>query len=357
MASNKEPDMTRILGGIHVGGVQPIIAHTPLMAAYNITHILSVMKFAVIPEYLVRKSYTLKNIAIDDDDKTDILQYFNETNRFIDECLFPNEPEYDPKLVDFRKKPQKGAIYVHCHAGVSRSVSFVVAYLMYRYGFDLKTALHAVRRKRSNAQPNDNFMEQLKIFEEMGGNKVDSSNSLYIQWRLKNSAKNGESGSELLANDDIYHKDSEKELQEIPEDDVSNMTAIRCKKCRQRLALSSSFIKHTPPTRESSEGHFIRKAAGSRRIIDIQQSQDHCSHFFVEPLSWMKEELQGKQELEGKFNCPNCSSKVGGYNWKGSRCSCGKWVIPAIHLQTSKIDEFSLERQALPNVVQFHSKQ
>ncbi|CAI4383767.1 BAF_collapsed_G0031230.mRNA.1.CDS.1 [Saccharomyces cerevisiae] len=70
----------------------------------------------------------------------------------------------------------------------------------------------------------------------------------------------------------------------------------------------------------------------------------------------MQPELQGKQELEGKFSCPGCSSKVGGYNWKGSRCSCGKWVIPAIHLQTSKVDQFPLQSTALPNMVNFESE-
>ncbi|AET38873.1 tyrosine protein phosphatase YVH1 Ecym_3386 [Eremothecium cymbalariae DBVPG len=354
--TEQEPNITRIIGGIYVGGVQPIVDHTPLKTQYNITHILSVIKFNVIPEYLVRKSYTLKNIAIDDDESTDILQYINEANRFIDHCLFPDEVEYNPKLVNFRKKPQRGAVYIHCHAGVSRSVTFTVAYLMYRYGFDLNTALHAVKRKRIQAQPNDNFMEQLKIYEQMGGCYVDETNSIYKQWKLANALKYNQVGSELLLDDDMYGDSDEKAIDKMSASALDALTIIRCKMCRLRLALSSSFIKHDPPSKESSEGHFIRRAAGSHRIIDIQESQSQCSHFFVEPLNWMKKELQSKQELEGKFSCPNCTSKVGGYNWKGSRCSCGKWMIPAIHLQAAKVDQVPLERKTLPNLVHFESK-
>ncbi|KAM3164127.1 Protein-tyrosine-phosphatase [Lachancea thermotolerans] len=341
----------RILGNIYVGSVQPIIDHVPLRTDYNISHILSVMKFEVLPEYLVRKSYTLKNVAIDDDETTDILQYIDETNRFIDSCLFPHEPEYDPRKVDFRKKPQQGGVYVHCHAGVSRSVTFTVAYLMYRYRLNLKSALYAVKRKHPGAQPNDNFMEQLKIYQDMGSYHVDIDNQAYRVWKLTNSVKEDGTGENILAQEDTFKHNDQKRLQEMTPEELSTVTVIRCKKCRQKLALSTSFIQHEPPSKESTEGHFIRRAAGGRRIIGIQQSQDSCSHFFVEPLNWMKDELQGKQELEGKFSCPGCSSKVGGYNWKGSRCSCGKWMVPAIHLQNAKVDQIAFAKKALPNMV------
>ncbi|CDO94882.1 unnamed protein product [Kluyveromyces dobzhanskii CBS 2104] len=352
--ANVEADITRILGGIYVGGIQPIAHHVPLKVNYQITHILSVIKFEVIPEYLVRKSYTLKNIPIDDNLSTDVLQFFDETNRYIDSCLFPDEVEYDPTKVDFRKTPQKGAIYIHCQAGVSRSVTFAVAYLMYRYRFNLKTALHAVKRKRTVAEPNENFMEQLKLYEAMGSNVVDAENQDYKQWKLQNSIKVDPLGTDVMAQNEMY-KTEEAEAEtvaKLSKAEAEAATAIRCKKCRFRLALSTSFIKHDPPSKESMEGHFIRRAAGSHRIIDIQESQNRCSHFFMEPLEWMKKELQ-KQELEGKFFCPHCESKIGGYNWKGSRCSCGKWMIPAIHIQTAKVEQVALTRKDLPNLVSF----
>ena len=131
---------------------------------------------------------------------TDVLQYFDETNRFIDQCLFPNEVEYSPRLVNYKKKPQRGAVFIHCQAGISRSVTFVVAYLMYRYGLTLSMAMHAVKRKKANVEPNENFMEQLNLFEKMGGDFVNFDNPAYKQWKLKQSIKLDPSGSELVSN-------------------------------------------------------------------------------------------------------------------------------------------------------------
>lgn len=65
----------------------------------------------------------------------------------------------------------------------------------------------------------------------------------------------------------------------------------------------------------------------------------------MEPALWMKTELE-KGQLDGKFNCPKCQAKVGSYSWQGSKCSCGKWVTPAIELQRARVDEVTV-RQSL----------
>lgn len=44
--------------------------------------------------------------------------------------------------------------------------------------------------------------------------------------------------------------------------------------------------------------------------------------------------------LSGRLTCPNptCGSNVGKFAWQGLRCSCGKWVVPAIGLTKNRID-------------------
>lgn len=72
-----------------------------------------------------------------------------------------------------------------------------------------------------------------------------------------------------------------------------------------------------------------------------------CAHIFLDPLSWMRPELeQGK--LEGRLNCPNekCGVNIGKYAWQGLRCSCGEWVVPAISLARSRVDEATLKSTA-----------
>lgn len=53
---------------------------------------------------------------------------------------------------------------MHCYAGVSRSVTIVVAYLMRYWGWGVKVAIAFVQAKRIVAKPNDGFMEQLRKY-------------------------------------------------------------------------------------------------------------------------------------------------------------------------------------------------
>lgn len=58
-----------------------------------------------------------------------------------------------------------GCVLVHCNAGVSRSASIVIAYLMKHYGMSFDEAFKFVKSKRSFIRPNAGFVEQLKAYE------------------------------------------------------------------------------------------------------------------------------------------------------------------------------------------------
>jgi dual specificity phosphatase 12 len=69
-----------------------------------------------------------------------------------------------------------------------------------------------------------------------------------------------------------------------------------------------------------------------------------CAHHFLDPLSWMRPELeQGK--LDGRLECPKCKANVGKYAWQGLRCSCGAWIVPAISLARGKVDEVRVRKK------------
>jgi hypothetical protein len=70
--------------------------------------------------------------------------------------------------VEFVAKQRRAdlPIYVHCHAGISRSVMVVTAYLMARDGCTRDQALASIRSKRSFVRPNPWFMELLAEWEE-----------------------------------------------------------------------------------------------------------------------------------------------------------------------------------------------
>jgi atypical dual specificity phosphatase len=59
----------------------------------------------------------------------------------------------------------RGRALIHCVAGVSRSATLLVAYLMLHKGMTLLEAYYFVRRRRPCVQPNQAFRLQLATFE------------------------------------------------------------------------------------------------------------------------------------------------------------------------------------------------
>lgn len=57
-------------------------------------------------------------------------------------------------------------VLVHCHAGVSRSATIVIAYLMAKYNMFANEAIDFLKSKRECIQPNDRFMQNLKDFQK-----------------------------------------------------------------------------------------------------------------------------------------------------------------------------------------------
>lgn len=101
------------------------------------------------------------------------------------------------------------------------------------------------------------------------------------------------------------------------------------KSCRRTLATSLYLIGHEKIRNENEPSNHQPQSP--------MNSKD-CAHYFVDPLSWMRPELeQGK--LDGRLECPKCKTNVGKYAWQGMQCSCGDWVVPGISLAKGRIDE------------------
>ena len=70
-------------------------------------------------------------------------------------------------------------ILVHCLAGISRSVTVTVAYLMQKRQWSLNDAYDFVKQRKANVSPNFNFMGQLLDFEKtLGVATPDKSDSV-----------------------------------------------------------------------------------------------------------------------------------------------------------------------------------
>jgi len=85
----------------------------------------------------------------EDDDLFNLLEHFDEVFEFIDEA---------------HKK--EGVVLVHCMAGVSRSATIVVSFLMKKYQLSFDAALRKTKNARPVVSPNPGFVGQLKIWEK-----------------------------------------------------------------------------------------------------------------------------------------------------------------------------------------------
>ncbi|TWW58285.1 Dual specificity protein phosphatase 22-B [Takifugu flavidus] len=144
---------TFALGSLKKGGLLLDARDEKLLAQHNITHILSIHDTAaplleIIPgktcEY--RPNQNGQNVA----HKAHLqgTQYFRDSIMFIHESRLKGE-----------------GCLVHCVAGVSRSVTLVVAYIMTVTGRGWVESLAAVRSARPCAGPNLGFLRQLEEFE------------------------------------------------------------------------------------------------------------------------------------------------------------------------------------------------
>ncbi|KAI1106338.1 dual specificity protein phosphatase 12 [Jackrogersella minutella] len=321
----------------------------------NITHVLSVINFTFEKWGDEVKRFKHMSIDILDDGDCDLLVDFPSAVRFIDGGLNPppsgvgTETER-PQAGDDKKSP--GGVYVHCAMGISRSVSCVIAYLLYKYPhrfggkqFTLgasatkqrqtskqavESALNLVREARGSAGPNDGFMRQLEIWWEMGCPANDDNavekHPIYQKWLYERRLKESRDVFEAPRAEDIRFEDEVDPGHDIieAEADKKDRHEVRCKKCRRILATPKFVVPHTPTG---------------------QTESSNCAHIFIETLSWMRTVLEDGT-LEGRLSCPNakCGATVGRFAWQGLKCSCSEWVVPAFSLNRSRVDEVAPRR-------------
>ena len=136
-------EINQITDTIYLGNVEAAF-DIPKLKKLGIRKILTVM--SAFGNHYSENAFIHKTIDIDDDYESNIICYFKECLLFMD--------GYDK-------------VFVHCAAGMSRSATIVVAYLMWKRKLSLNEAIKFVKKKRPVISPNLNFMRQLEIFEEL----------------------------------------------------------------------------------------------------------------------------------------------------------------------------------------------
>lgn len=71
-------------------------------------------------------------------------------------------------------------IYIHCHAGISRSVSMLIYFLMKRDKMSFNRALAFIRERRPIANPNNHFVSQLiRLDPDIQRRRIDYVRPVY----------------------------------------------------------------------------------------------------------------------------------------------------------------------------------
>uniref|UniRef100_A0A672UM77 Dual specificity protein phosphatase 15 n=1 Tax=Strigops habroptila TaxID=2489341 RepID=A0A672UM77_STRHB len=127
------------------GGFYPLDAKDLEQLTRNkITHIVSIHES---PQPLLQ-DITYLRIPLPDTPEANIKRHFKECISFIHQCRLHG-----------------GNCLVHCLAGISRSTTVVVAYVMAVTELSCQEVLEAIRTIRPVANPNPGFRQQLAEFE------------------------------------------------------------------------------------------------------------------------------------------------------------------------------------------------
>ncbi|XP_076367825.1 dual specificity protein phosphatase 1-like [Tachypleus tridentatus] len=127
------------LGSAYHASSKATLKHLGITALLNVSQ--------TCPNHF-ENDFTYKIIPVKDSGSENIASCFNEAIEFIDNARSVN-----------------GKVLVHCQAGISRSATICIAYLMATKRLRMEEAYEYVRSRRQIVSPNFSFMEQLLSFE------------------------------------------------------------------------------------------------------------------------------------------------------------------------------------------------
>ncbi|XP_057557730.1 dual specificity protein phosphatase 16 [Hippopotamus amphibius kiboko] len=137
---------TRILPSLYLG-CQRDVLNKELMQQNGIGYVLNASNTCPKPDF-IPESHFLR-VPVNDSFCEKILPWLDTSVDFIEKA-----------------KASNGCVLVHCLAGISRSATIAIAYIMKRMDMSLDEAYRFVKEKRPTISPNFNFLGQLLDYEK-----------------------------------------------------------------------------------------------------------------------------------------------------------------------------------------------
>ncbi|CAG8955908.1 hypothetical protein HYFRA_00008761, partial [Hymenoscyphus fraxineus] len=135
-----------------------------LLRSLGIKYILSVTHLQDVPKFAEEEGFVGKHVEIEDDVTEDLIVHLQGCCDWIDERLSSLDGE----------DGDGGGVLVHCTQGISRSAAVVIGFLMRTLQIDFDQALAHVRVSRPQANPNEGFEYQLKVWQQLSYDVFDS---------------------------------------------------------------------------------------------------------------------------------------------------------------------------------------
>ncbi|KAL6053472.1 dual specificity phosphatase 12 [Balamuthia mandrillaris] len=135
-----------IIPGLYLGSLETL-HHLAMLQHRRVTHILRIMSDGQA-EYPHLFHYL--EIRASDETTEDLLTHFETSTQWLEQAL-----------------SNGGRVFCHCVAGISRSASLVIAFLMKKFDLSFDEAHRYLRGRRPVIAPNRGFVRQLKAYEAL----------------------------------------------------------------------------------------------------------------------------------------------------------------------------------------------
>uniref|UniRef100_A0A915Q511 protein-tyrosine-phosphatase n=1 Tax=Setaria digitata TaxID=48799 RepID=A0A915Q511_9BILA len=144
--SNVNDGPTQILPFLYLGS-QTDAMDSGILSKYGIKYVINLSVNCPKPDTLEQQDHFMR-IPVNDTYQAKLLPHFDDAFKFLDEVC------------------ERGSVaLVHCLAGISRSPTLAIAYMMRRNNWTSEQAYRYVKERRPSISPNFNFMGQLLEYE------------------------------------------------------------------------------------------------------------------------------------------------------------------------------------------------
>ena len=192
------------------------------------------------PSYAMDSGINYKQLLASDNGVQNLRQFFEEAFEFIDEA-----------------RANLSSVLVHCQAGISRSPTIAVAYLMKHYpGMAMAEAYKFVKTRRSIISPNLNFMGQLWEYEQglLKDKQVNSDESMSTE------------GSESGSSSSVDSLDSCASAPTLPTHEENNLSQT-----------DNALVRHKQPLEKKNSNSSADSALSEESVLTTSSSSDLAS--------------------------------------------------------------------------------